>query len=81
MVLAPDVLEYAQEALDKEWHKDCCNLKNKVMKAWADLRGHSLRDVPYPETPGGVQVARLAAVELFLDERRGVRDKQLAQLR
>jgi len=50
-------------------------------KAWADLRGHSLREVPYPETPGGVQLARLAAIDVFLDERRRVRDRQLVALK
>lgn len=77
MVLAPDELSFAQTALDKEWSVECCGLKDKVQRAWADLRGHSLRDVPYPETPGGVQLARLAAIATFLDERRRLRDRQL----
>ncbi len=81
MVLAPDELSFAQQALDKEWHVECCGLKDRVQKAWADLRGHSLREVPYPETPGGVQLARLAAIDVFLDERRRVRDRQLVALK
>lgn len=76
-VLAPSELSFAQPALDRRWGKDAAELKRTVSELWADLRGHDLSKIPYPETARGVQLARLASVELFLRERRATRSKQL----
>lgn len=79
-IVAPDELTFAQGALDREWPQESRKLKKEVETLWNSLRSHDLRQVPYPETAKGVQCARLAGVQVFLDERRGVRGKQLAHL-
>ena len=79
-IVAPDELSFAQPSLDREWPEESRKLKKEVETLWNSLRSHDLRQVPYPETPKGVQCARLAAVQVFLDERRGVRGTQLTHL-
>lgn len=78
-VLAPKELSFAQAALDRR-NREAGQLKREVSELWADLDGHKLRDIPYPESAKGVQLARLASVELFLEERRSVRARQDANL-
>lgn len=79
-VLAPEGLEFVQEELDRLWGSTARELKQDVAKIWTDAKGLSVRNIPYPETPRGVQMARLAAVAAFLDERRALRAQQLARL-
>lgn len=79
-VIAPTELEFAQSALDRTWGKSGAELKKDVLAIWASAKGLSVRNIPYPETPRGVQMARLASVEAFLTERRATRVKQLAEL-
>lgn len=79
-VLAPEELAFAQPALDRLLTKEARELKREVSELWTDLRGHQVRDVPYPETAKGVQMARLASVSVFLAERRALRQKQLSEL-
>lgn len=79
-VLAPEELAFAQDALDRRWGSSASELKNEVRELWADLGSFDLRNVPYPETPKGVQLARLASVAEFLSERRKVRRAQEAKL-
>ena len=79
-VLAPPELSFAQAALDRRCGQHNKDLKQDVTSLWADLKGASLKDFPFPETAKGVQCARLASVQLFLEEQRGLRSKQLVQL-
>lgn len=78
-VLAPEELAFAQPALDRRLTKEARDLKREVAEIWTDLRGHQVRDVPYPETAKGVQMARLASVSVFLAERRALRQRQLSE--
>lgn len=80
MVLCPDELSFAQEALNALWPCDTAELRQATQKLWGELRTHDLKAFPFPETPKGVQAARLAAIQVFLDERRGVRDRQASKL-
>ena len=79
-VLAPDELAFAQPALDRRLTKEARELKREVQELWTDLRGHQVRDVPYPETAKGVQLARLASVSVFPADRRALRVRQLSEL-
>lgn len=80
-VLAPHELSFAQPALDRRAGKHNSDLKKAVTDLWSEVRDYgSLRDFPFPENQKGVQCARLASVELFLEERRALRAKQMAQL-
>ena len=81
-VVAPPELSFAQEALNRLWPRteEAKALRREVSSLWGDVKAHSLTEIPFPETQKGVQLARLAAVELFLQERRAARSKQLAKL-
>ena len=76
LVLAPKELEFAQDLLDEmnckevEEGKDCpaMPLNATTKKAWAALNKESLATHAFPEDREGVQLARLAAVELYLQE-------------
>jgi len=79
-VLAPVGLEFAQDALDALYGPSTRELKKAVQEIWASSQGLAVRHIAYPETPRGVQMARLASVEAFLNERRTERTRQAAQL-
>jgi hypothetical protein len=81
-VVAPQELEFAQAALDGLWPKtdEVKALRREVKELWPDVREHPLKEIPFPETQKGVQMARLASVEVFLAERRAARAKQLAKV-
>jgi len=83
-VLSPSPLGWAQTDLDKHNACDeaCKNLRKQVREAWADApRGKDLLDAPFPETPAGVQLARLAAVHVYHEKRKQEREQQLAALK
>lgn len=80
-VLAPEELSFAQGALDALYPKEASELKNEVRQIWSDLDSHDVRDVPYPETAKGVQMARLAATHTYVLSRQAMRKTQLAQVR
>lgn len=69
-VLAPEGLQWAQDTFDKYYNKNGKELKNKVKKAWAATPKSELLDVAFPETPVGVQLAKLASVRLHYDNKR-----------
>jgi len=76
LVLAPKELEFAQEILDGlnckdvEEGKECPAepLRDATKKAWAAMNKESLATHAFPEDRAGVQLARLAAIELYLNE-------------
>jgi len=77
-VIAPPMLEMAQDELTRRLPKEAAKLANTVREAWAVApRGQALSDAAYPETPAGVQLARLAAVQVYFDTRLNAREKQL----
>lgn len=70
-VLAPAELRWAQDALDKKLHEDAEKLKNTVREAWAlSPKGEALTEERIPETPAGVQIAKLGAVDWYVTKRR-----------
>ncbi len=81
-LIAPQELAFAQEALNERSPRtpELKALRRELKELWADLKEHPLKEVPYPETPKGVQLARLASVEVFLAERRAVRARQMAKM-
>lgn len=77
-VIAPAMLEMAQSELTKRLPKEASKLANTVREAWAAApRGTALSDAAYPETPAGVQLARLAVVQTHFETQLRLREKQL----
>lgn len=78
-VVAPEPLEFAQELLDK------INLssdnKEAITKAWKALDKETLKDHAFPETAVGVQLARLATVHIYLEDRKRQCAEDLAAFR
>lgn len=85
-VVAPKELAYAQEALNRRYPRteELEVLRAAVSKAYHELGRivttegvKTAAAAPYPETARGVQLARLAAVEVFLQDRRAARAADL----
>jgi len=58
-VVAPDSLSWAQNALESGYTNYPAELKKRIMMAWSEISKDDLKDHPYPETPLGVQLAKL----------------------
>lgn len=82
-VLAPGTLAFAQASLDAMNDKAASALKAEAEKAWTALDKDltTLATSAYPETPAGVQLARLATVELHCHNRRRQQAADLAALK
>lgn len=81
-VIPADNLEWADEELQKQYPKDAKELRSTVREGWAAApQMKNIRGAAFPETPAGVQLARLATVRHYLDERRAQYSKDLAALR
>lgn len=81
-VIAPPMLERAQAELTKRLPKETAGLATTIREAWAAApRGEALLNAAFPETCEGVQLARLAAVQVYFDDRLKLRETQLAPLR
>jgi len=80
LLVAPEQLHWAQEALDTHYGKDSVVLRKKVEAAWAALPKGELKNNAYPETPLGVQLAKLAAVHTYFDTKSKALQASLAQL-
>lgn len=83
-VIPPSNFTWLQDQLDAYLPGDSKSkkLQDEVRKAWAAApRGDTLLNAAFPETPAGVQLARLAAVQVHNDKRRKDREQQLAQLK
>jgi hypothetical protein len=77
-VLAPEQLAFAQPVLDRErFHK---HLHDEVKERWAQVSKDNLTALSLQETPVDVQIARLAAVELHVRERRAHAERDLARV-
>jgi hypothetical protein len=77
-VIAPEHLEMAQEELNKALPTEVKALQKLVREGWATApRGQALLDAAFPETPAGVQLARLAAVQLHFDRRLRILEEQI----
>lgn len=81
-VIPPPMLEMAREELEKRLPKETSKLAATIREAWAAApKGEALLNAAYPETPEGVQLARLASVQLFFEQRMRLREQQLAPLK
>jgi hypothetical protein len=78
-VLAPEQLAFAQPALNRERFHG--HLLDEVRTRWAGVDKTRLPQLHLGETPVDVQIARLAAVELHVQERRARAEHDLARLR
>ena len=79
-VKAPDQLHWAQDSLDKHYQEVPHELKKRVSMAWSEISKEDLADHPYPETPLGVQLAKLAAVQIHFNTKRSRLLRDLAEL-
>lgn len=76
--LAPAQLEFAQRALDRERHDD--DLRDTVAARWGRVSKDHLTQLELHETREDVQIARLAAVELHIRERKAAVERELRSL-
>ena len=79
-VLAPAELDFAQPALNRERNCVECPLLTDVRTRWRGAAHENLAVAAYPETPVGVQLARLASVALHVTHKRALLQRQLAAL-
>jgi len=68
LVLAPELLQFAQDELDQLNWNHIVKLKTEVKDAWDGLNKDQLDTQEFKETPVGVQLARLSAIQLYFDE-------------
>lgn len=76
--VTPDALSFAQLALDRERPND--GLRDEAAKRWAKVSRDHLQQLALGETCIDVQIARLAAVELHVRNRRTAAERELAAL-
>ena len=69
MVLAPQMLSFCQDVLDERNNDGTKTSKEQVTKAWDKQSKGKLTEVKFTETPLSVQLAKLAAVEVYVNER------------
>lgn len=70
LVYAPDVLGFAQEALDKLNNGKQVVAVADVKKAWATMRRRDVTKMEFDEDkPLDVQLSRLAALQVYVNER------------
>ena len=71
-VIAPEELSWVQDSLTKKYSKEISKLQKSVKDGWAAAPKSSkeLLNAAFPETPEGVQVAHLAAVQHYFNLRK-----------
>jgi hypothetical protein len=84
-IIPPDQIKWVEPYLDGLFsipqQAKRKELKQLVREGWAAApRGEQLLDSAFPETPAGVQLARLAAVHVYCLNRSKEQARQLAQL-
>lgn len=76
----PDMLSFAQTAL-QSMNKNGTQVSiNDLDTAWSKLRKMDLEGIKLGDTPLEIQLGRLAAVQLYVEERRKQYDDDLARL-
>lgn len=68
MVVAPKFLSFCQESLDSRNGSGASVTKKQVIKAWEKLDKQTLREHEFTETPLDIQLAKLAAVEVYVED-------------
>lgn len=66
-VCAPELLDFADERLEHHLSDEGLELRPMVKKAWEALADDALEELSFPESAAGVQLARLAAVQVYCD--------------
>jgi len=80
-ILAPDLLQFSQTALDKLNKDGTLVTKEAIAKAWKTFRKKDLQNVTFSETdPLDIQLKRLTEVQLYVLERLNQYDTDLSQL-
>jgi len=80
LVIAPELLAFAQDELDKLNRGQDLILREDVRKRWNDLDKAQLEDLELAETPIDVQISRLAADYLYVVNRAKDMQDELAKL-
>lgn len=68
LALAPELLVFAQEELDK-LNSDQQELKEVVGERWGAVDKEKLEDLSLEETPADIQIGHLAAIHLYVGDR------------
>lgn len=76
--IAPEQLAFAQAVLDQR--RDDDGLRDEVATRWAKVRLGNLEQLALGEDRLDVQIARLAAVELHVRDRRRAAEQELSRL-
>lgn len=79
LVLAPSQLSFAQESLDR--YNVNNTLRTRIEERWKALDKANLETEAFDETEEGVQLARLAAIELHVRDREMNAARDLSALR
>lgn len=77
-IVAPRQLQFAQELLDKHLNPDAKKLQKVIRDGWEKLSGTPLSAATFDTTPVGIALARLASVELYVQERTKQLHEELA---
>ena len=79
LVLAPELLVFAQEELDK-FNSNQKELQEVVSDRWGTADKGKLEDLDLSEAPADVQVGRLAAIDIYVGNRADQLRKELTDL-
>lgn len=80
-ILAPELLSFAQSDLDKLNRSGANIAKNDIRPAWKKLQHTDLRKHDFTESPLEIQLARLAAVQIYMLDRLVQYEQDLSRLR
>lgn len=69
MAVAPELLTFAQEELDGFNNNEATDLKASTMSRWNETDKTKLESLELKESPGDIQMARLAAIHLYVGKR------------
>lgn len=80
-VIAPSGLGWAEGPLTKYYPAERKELQTTVRKAWAAAPPNgTLKNAAFPETPAGVQLAKLATIQLYMNTQKQAYLKDMAIL-
>lgn len=78
LVLAPELLVFAQEELDK-FNRET-TVAQAVSDAWATVNKEKLEELSLAESPVDVQLGKLAAIHLYVGEQAEALHREIASL-
>lgn len=80
-VLAPELLQFAQDSLDRAVSSSDHVTKKEVETAWRTLKEKPIPERTFDDSPLGYQLAQLTTVEKYLQERTERYESDLKKLR